>query len=84
MISRRRFLQASLAAPIAGASWHLPRDRALAEGGLHPPAAPASEAIRPDKTIRLFNGRDLDGLYGWLKDTHYEDPQPAATRPFAP
>ncbi|MPY90996.1 MAG: DUF1080 domain-containing protein [Luteitalea sp.] len=78
MISRRRFLQASLAAPIAGASWHLPRDRALAEGGLYP-AAPASEAIRPDRTIRLFNGRDLDGLYGWLKDTHSEDPKKVFT-----
>ncbi|MPZ21207.1 MAG: DUF1080 domain-containing protein, partial [Luteitalea sp.] len=33
-----------------------------------------SAAITPDRTIRLFNGRDLDGLYGWLKDTHYEDP----------
>jgi Domain of Unknown Function (DUF1080) len=25
--------------------------------------------------IPLFNGRDLTGLYGWLKDTHYEDPR---------
>ena len=25
--------------------------------------------------IRLFNGKDLTGLYGWLKDTHYKDPR---------
>jgi len=25
--------------------------------------------------VRLFNGQDLTGLYGWLKDTHYQDPR---------
>jgi hypothetical protein len=24
--------------------------------------------------IPLFNGKDLTGFYGWLKDTHYKDP----------
>jgi hypothetical protein len=31
-------------------------------------------AIRPSATIQLFNGRDLDGWYKWLRDHHYEDP----------
>lgn len=25
--------------------------------------------------VLLFNGKDLSGLYGWLKDTHYQDPK---------
>jgi hypothetical protein len=25
--------------------------------------------------IQLFNGKDLTGLYGWLKDTQYDDPR---------
>ncbi|HUG91541.1 MAG TPA: DUF1080 domain-containing protein [Planctomycetaceae bacterium] len=33
-------------------------------------------AIRPDeKPIRLFNGKSLDGLATWLKDTQREDPR---------
>jgi hypothetical protein len=33
-------------------------------------------AISPrDRIIQLFNGKDLTGLYGWLKDTKYEDPR---------
>jgi hypothetical protein len=31
-------------------------------------------AIRPDRTIRLFDGKSLDGFYTWLVDTHREDP----------
>ena len=27
------------------------------------------------KPIRLFNGKNLDGLYTFLKDTRYEDPR---------
>ena len=34
-----------------------------------------SEPIRPNSVLRLFNGKDLTGLYGWLKDTHYQDPK---------
>lgn len=34
------------------------------------------EPISPtDGVIRLFNGRDLDGLTTWLHDTKYEDPR---------
>lgn len=32
-------------------------------------------AICPKETIRLFNGKNLDGLYTWLKDSKYEDPR---------
>jgi len=38
--------------------------------------ADGSSAIRPEQdVIRLFDGRSLDGLYTFLKDTRYEDPQ---------
>jgi hypothetical protein len=34
------------------------------------------EPISPEgSVIRLFNGKDLTGLYGWLEDTKYEDPR---------
>jgi hypothetical protein len=34
------------------------------------------DAISPrGEVIQLFNGLDLTGFYGWLKDTEYEDPQ---------
>lgn len=40
----------------------------------------ASQPISPtDKTIELFNGRDLSGWYTWLKDTKYEDPRKVFT-----
>ncbi|MBL9125251.1 MAG: DUF1080 domain-containing protein [Planctomycetaceae bacterium] len=33
-------------------------------------------AIRPtDGPIRIFNGRNLEGLYTWLRDSKYADPQ---------
>jgi len=36
----------------------------------------ASEPVVPrDGVISLFNGKDLDGLYTYLKDTRYEDPR---------
>ena len=31
-------------------------------------------AIRPDETIRLFDGKSLAPFYTWLVDTHREDP----------
>ena len=31
-------------------------------------------AVRPDRTIRLFDGKSLDGFSTWLVDTHREDP----------
>jgi hypothetical protein len=37
--------------------------------------APAAEtAIRPEQTIRLFDGKSLAPFYTWLVDTHREDP----------
>jgi hypothetical protein len=35
----------------------------------------ADAALSPREVIPLFNGKDLSGLYGWLKDTKYEDPR---------
>ena len=38
-----------------------------------------SEAISPTETIKLFNGKNLDGLYTWLSDAKYEDPRKVFT-----
>lgn len=41
------------------------------------PLAPAADDPPPEKVtraIKLFNGRDLDGWYTWLREAHYEDP----------
>ena len=39
-------------------------------------AAQPDDAISPKHAvIRLFNGKNLDGLYTWLKDAKYEDPR---------
>jgi Domain of Unknown Function (DUF1080) len=68
-LPRRRFIQASAAA--AGMAW-------LEYGPLSLAESPAleQEAITPaSEGTRLFNGKDLSGLYGWLKDSHYEDPK---------
>lgn len=42
----------------------------------------AADATKPDDAlsptdgpIRLFNGKNLDGFYTWLKDAKYEDPR---------
>jgi hypothetical protein len=36
---------------------------------------PAAEtAVRPEQTIKLFDGKSLDGFYTWLVDSHREDP----------
>lgn len=32
------------------------------------------QAVKPEETISLFNGRDLDGWYTWLKDDKLADP----------
>src|SRR5436190_19264779 len=34
-----------------------------------------SAAIAPEKTVSLFNGKDITGLTTWLKDTKREDPR---------
>ena len=39
-----------------------------------------AEPISPkDTVIRLFNGKNLDGLYTWLQDAKYEDPRKVFT-----
>lgn len=35
---------------------------------------PRQEAVAPSDTISLFNGRDLEGWYTWLKETKLKDP----------
>jgi hypothetical protein len=40
-----------------------------------PAEDPRSDAIRPREAVSLFNGKDLAGLYSWLKDTKREDPR---------
>jgi hypothetical protein len=65
-VGRRRFLQAS--AGWLGTRW--------LEAGPARPAAQPREHVEPNRDfVRLFNGKDLAGLYGWLKDTHYDDPR---------
>ncbi|MEZ5400899.1 MAG: DUF1080 domain-containing protein [Bryobacteraceae bacterium] len=41
--------------------------------------AVAGEAIEPKSKIELFNHRDLDGWYKWLRDYSYEDPNQVFT-----
>jgi hypothetical protein len=38
-----------------------------------------AEPIRPDRVIKLFNGKDLSGLTTWLKKTRREDPRKVFT-----
>lgn len=39
-------------------------------------AAEKSKPISPtDGVIKLFNGKNLDGFYAWMKDTQYKDPR---------
>ena len=38
-----------------------------------------SEAVTPTKLIKLFNGKDLSGLYTWSKETGYDDPEKVFT-----
>jgi hypothetical protein len=67
--SRRDFLKATAAAALSSAanSWLLGGESNVPELG---------NAISPQQgVIRLFNGKDLTGLYGWLRDTHYADPR---------
>jgi hypothetical protein len=37
------------------------------------PLQPSEPAVRPERTIQLFDGRDLRHFYTWLVDTHRED-----------
>jgi hypothetical protein len=48
----------------------------ISGAGAFAAAAVAADApITPRRKIALFNGRNLDGLYTWLKPTKYEDPK---------
>ena len=71
LLLRRQFLMRS--AGVLAGPWF--NSRVL--GAQTPQAAPSrGEAISPkDGTLALFNGKDLTGLYGWLKDSHYQDPR---------
>jgi hypothetical protein len=67
--SRRGFLRASAFSAMAS-SLGSPILRAQSS----PPNA--KEPISPQGgVIPLFNGKDLTGLYSWLKDTQYSDPR---------
>jgi 3-keto-disaccharide hydrolase len=39
-----------------------------------PVGSPSETAIRPDRTIHLFDGKSLAPFYTWLVDDHREDP----------
>jgi len=46
------------------------------EGRADSPGSDNTAAISPKgQVIQLFNGKDLTGLYGWLKDSKFEDPR---------
>ena len=68
--SRRRFLKRSISA--AGFS-------CLASGRVEQPEEKKPTAVRPTRTIKLFNAKNLDGLYTWLKGTGYVDSQKVFT-----
>lgn len=37
-------------------------------------AVTGQEGIRPSEVVPLFNGRNLEGFYTWLVDSHLQDP----------
>jgi hypothetical protein len=47
--------------------------------GIGLPAGDGSPPISPQKVIRLFNGKDLSGLYTWLKTSGRKDPKKVFT-----
>jgi hypothetical protein len=47
----------------------------LAAAALLGQPPPPGDPIKPVKTIRLFNGKDLGAFYTWLKDSRYDDPK---------
>jgi hypothetical protein len=48
---------------------------ATAKALLNDSYAPRREAIAPKETIALFNGRNLDGWYTYLRENKYADPK---------
>lgn len=51
----------------------------LALAIIRPASADEPQPIVPGERVPLFNGKNLDGLYTWLKDTKYEDPRKVFT-----
>lgn len=41
--------------------------------------AQSEQAIRPEKVLQLFNGKDFTGLYTWVKGTGRQDPDKVFT-----
>jgi hypothetical protein len=67
--SRRQFLTATTVTACA-CTFDVPVVRGDPKQPGRTPASPSE-----GKVIQLFNGKDLAGFYGWLKDTRYEDPR---------
>ncbi len=67
-VSRRSFLKGSVGA----ATFFNFGSSGLWAGGLQ-------DAVTPTKPIKLFNEKDFSGLYTWLKDTGYDDPEQVFT-----
>lgn len=66
-ISRRQFIQSSTLLSLVSLSMRS-QDSTTAKFKLAKPITPKEEVIR------LFNGKDLTGLYTWLEDTGHQDP----------
>jgi hypothetical protein len=69
LVSRREFLKESAGVATV---FHFGGASLLAAGSQR-------EAVTPTKPIKLFNGKDLSGLYTWLKETGYKDPDKVFT-----
>ena len=41
--------------------------------------AAQADALQPSKTMKLFNGKNLDGWYTWSRDSGYNDPKKVFT-----
>jgi len=75
ILSRRHFLRAcsTVAGMLCVRIERFAGAAATPEGKNH-------EAITPrEGVIELFNGKDLTGLYPWLRDTKYDDPRKVFT-----
>ncbi|MCE9531907.1 MAG: DUF1080 domain-containing protein [Planctomycetes bacterium] len=50
-----------------------------AVGGERNRYEPGAPITPTDGVIKLFNGKDMEGLYTWIQDTKYEDPRKVFT-----
>lgn len=73
--SRRHFLKT---AAITGGGVLLSKSH-LQSQALSPQRETPTFVSPGGEAISLFNGRNLNGLYGWLKDTQFEDPRAVFT-----